>query len=171
MAKAKAKTKSVPAEVHLKKSTFSSLHDELDKLVRSISHLTGMAVPRFSMETDFENLLLHPAIDIVDDKESFKVVAELPGMGEDDIQVSISDGMLVIRGSKETSRKDQGKNYMKREIGYGRYERTISLPETVEIEKAKASFKKGMLWVHIPKKAESIKKSRELKIERMDKSK
>ena len=168
---AKAKIKPVPTEVHFKKSTFSSLHDELDKLVRNISHLTGMAVPRFSTENNFENLLLNPSIDIVDDKESFKVIAELPGLGEDDIQVSISDGMLVIRGSKEISHKDQGKNYWKREIGYGRYERTITLPESVEIDQAKASFKKGMLWVHIPKKAEAIKKSRELKIERMDKRK
>ncbi len=170
MPKTKAKKiKTAPAEVSFKKSPFSGLHDELDKLVRNISHLTGMSIPRFSMENNFENLLLNPSIDIVDDKESFKVVAELPGMGEDDIQVFISEGMLVIRGSKETSSKDQGKNYLKREIGYGRYERTIALPESVDIDKAKASFKKGMLWVHIPKKPEAIKKSRELKIEKISK--
>lgn len=168
----KAKKKAVPAaEVHFKKSPFSSLHEELDKLVRNFSHLTGMSIPRFSLENNFENLSLNPSIDIVDDQTSFKVVAELPGMGEDDIHVSVSDGLLVIRAVKETSRKDQGKNYLKREIGYGRYERTIALPESLDIDKAKASFKKGMLWVHIPKKTESIKKSRELKIEKAEKSK
>ncbi len=108
-------------------------------------------------------------MDIVDDKENLKIEVEMPGMGEEDIKVSIADGILTIRGEKETSKKDEGKNYVRREIGYGSYERTIPLPDSVDVEKAKASFKKGMLWVTIPKKPESVKRSRELKIEKIEK--
>lgn len=123
---------------------------------------------RFPFE-GFENLILNPSMDIVDDKENLKIEVEMPGMGEEDIKVSIADGILTIRGEKETSKKDEGKNYVRREIGYGSYERTIPLPDSVDVEKAKASFKKGMLWVTIPKKPESVKRSRELKIEKIEK--
>lgn len=115
----------------------------------------------------FEGLNLHPSIDIVDDKDNFKVVAEMPGMSEKEINVTLNENMLIIKGEKETSKKDEGKNYLIREIGYGSYERAIPLPEFVDLDKAKASFKKGMLWITIPKKAGGAKKARDLKVEKI----
>jgi HSP20 family protein len=103
----------------------------------------------------------------VEDKDSFKIEAEMPGLGEDDINVNIADGQLTIKAEKKTSRQDKDKNYIAREIGYGSYERTIALPDTVNIDQAKASFKKGMLWIIIPKKAEAMQRSREIKVERV----
>ncbi len=114
----------------------------------------------------FENLMLNPAVDIIDGKDHFKVEVEMPGMGEEDIKISIDSGMLTIKGEKTTSKQDKDKNYMMREINYGGYERSISLPDSVDVEKAKASFKKGMLWIAIPKKVECIKKSRTIEVEK-----
>ena len=116
----------------------------------------------------FENLKLLPALDIVEDKECFKIEAEMPGMGEKDITVTFNDNRITIEGEKSTSRKDEKKNYLSREITYGRYERTVSLPLTADVDKATASFKKGMLWVTIPKKIQQTASSKSIKIDKAE---
>lgn len=151
-----------PVNIQHLRSPFHVIQDELNKAMGSLYN--AFDLPSFNM-ANFENLTLNPSVDIVDDKESFKVEAEMPGISERDIKVSISDGMLMIKGEKETSTKDKGKDYIMREINYGSYARSIALPDTVDIDKAKASFKKGMLWVTIPKKTEVMKKSHDLKVE------
>lgn len=114
----------------------------------------------------FENLKLSPALDIVEDKDCFKIEAEMPGMGEEDVTVTFNDNRMTIEGKKSTSKKDEKKNFVSREITYGRYERTVSLPLTADIDKATASFKKGMLWVTIPKKALGKVNAKSIKIEK-----
>ena len=135
----------------------------LDKIMEDFYH--DFDLPSFPTK-EFENLMISPAIDIINDEKQFKVEAEMPGMGEEDIQIAINEGMLTIKGEKETSKQDKDKNYSMREINYGSYERTIRLPDSVDIDKAKASFKKGMLWVEIPKKADAATQSRKLKVEK-----
>lgn len=115
---------------------------------------------------EFEDIKLSPALDIVEDKDCFKIEAEMPGMSEDDITVTFNDNRITIEGEKSTSKKDEKKNFVSREISYGRYERSVSLPLTADVDKATASFKKGMLWVTIPKKAQSEISSKKIKIER-----
>lgn len=156
--------KSMPIAVESRhKNPFVTLQNELDKAMRDFYSL--FATP--SVFDKFEGLTINPSIDLVEDKDSFKVEAEMPGLGEEDIKVSIGDGILTIRGEKTASKQDENKNYISREINYGYYERSIALPDSADIDKAKASFKKGMLWVTIPKTAEAAKKSRELKIEKI----
>lgn len=115
-----------------------------------------------------ENIKLSPALDIVEDKDCFKIEAEMPGMGEEDITVTFNDNRITIQGEKSTSKKDEKKNFISREITYGRYERTVSLPLTADVDKATASFKKGMLWVTIPKKTLSKESSKSIKIEKAE---
>lgn len=149
---------------------FLSIQRALD---RAIGKFEGMETfepfhfPLFSKE-HFENVILTPRVDIIDDENHFKVEIEMPGVDEKDVNVSLSDNLLTIKAEKTVSKKDEGKMYQMREIGYGRYERSLTLPDTVDINNAKASFKKGMLWVDIPKKAESIKKPRTLTIEKAE---
>lgn len=143
-------------------SPFVSLHNELN---RALSNFSNIFEPFNFPRADFENIGLFPSIDIVDDKEHYKIEAELPGMGQEDIKVTINNGVLNIKGEKTTSKQDKDKNYLSREIKYGFYERSIPLPEGVDIEKAKASFKKGMLWVDIPKKTEYIKGSKVVQVQ------
>lgn len=114
----------------------------------------------------FEHIKLSPALDIVEDKESFKIEAEMPGMSEEDVKVTFNENRLTIEGEKTLSKKDEKKNFVSREITYGRYERTVSLPLTADVEKATASFKKGMLWVTIPKKALGQSGAKAIKIEK-----
>lgn len=117
------------------------------------------------LSSDIEKLNIHPSVDIFENEQMYKVEIEMPGVGQEDISVAIDNGILSITGKKEISKKDQGRNYLSREIGYGSYERDIALPSYVDIDKAKASFKKGMLWISFPKKMAAKKRQRELKIE------
>lgn len=151
-----------PINIQHLRSPLHMIQDELNKAVGSLYN--AFDLPSFNL-ANFENLSLSPSVDIVDDKENFKVEVEMPGISEKDIKVSISDGMLTIKGEKEISTKNKGKDYIMREINYGSYTRSIALPNTVDIDKAKASFKKGMLWITIPKKSEVMKKSHDLKVE------
>lgn len=104
-------------------------------------------------------------MDVVEDKDHFSIQLEMPGMDEKDIHLSITDNVLTISGEKSTSKKNKNKKYVSREISYGKYERSISLPSSVDVDKVKANFKKGMLWIQLPKKEETIGGARDIKIE------
>lgn len=141
----------------------TSFTSELNKIMRNFQNW----LEPFNFPSEqFEDLTVTPAVDIIDENDYFKVEIEMPGMGEEDVEVSITDSLLIVKGEKTTSKKDKSKNYMLREISYGAYERRIPLPDSVDIDKAKASFKKSMLWVDIPKKPESIKEPRILELEK-----
>lgn len=114
------------------------------------------------------NATIFPNVDIVEDDDMYKVELEMPGLSEQDIKVSLDKHMLTVHGEKSVSQKDERKNYLRREIDYGCYERSIALPDDLDTEHAKASFKKGMLWVCIPKNPETLSKKRDLKIEKSE---
>lgn len=158
------KITSIPIQHQRRENPFMALQTELDRAMRDFYNL--LESPSFPTG-DFEELTISPSVDIVEDKDNFKVEAEMPGLNEDNIKIDISDGQLTIRGEKTTSKQDKDKNYLSREISYGSYERIIALPDTVDIDQAKASFKKGMLWITIPKKAEATQRSRQLKVEKV----
>jgi HSP20 family protein len=94
-------------------------------------------------------------VDVKETDQELLVSAELPGMEEDDIDVSIADGSLTIRAEKEfESEKEEG-DYVVREREFGHVERTIPLPEYVDANAANAKFKNGVLTIRIPKKADA----------------
>lgn len=152
--------KSVPVSIR-QTHPLRSLQHELN---RAFSQFDRLFEPFNFPKMEFENLPLMPAMDIVDDEKHFKVELEIPGMDENDIKVAINNGVLTVKGEKSTSKQDKDKNYMSREIKYGMYERNIPLPESIDAQNASASFKKGMLWVNIPKKPEFIKESKEIPV-------
>lgn len=127
------------------------LHEEIDHAMQDFYNLFESKAK--SNVAIFENLRLSPSLDIIEDKTCFKLEVEMPGIGEEDIKISANENVLTIQCEKTTSRKDEKKNFLNREITYGRYERTVALPPSANVEAATASFKKGMLWVTIPKKA------------------
>jgi HSP20 family protein len=140
------------------------LQNEVDRLFGDFTDF--FSPTQFKKWEQFDNLNLAPSMDVVEDKDHFSIQLEMPGMAEQDIKVSIADNVLSITGEKSTSKKNENKKYVSREISYGKYERSISLPSTVDINKAKATFKKGMLWVDLPKKEEAKGGSRDIKVER-----
>jgi HSP20 family protein len=98
---------------------------------------------------------LHPAVDVVENKDSFVVKAELPGMKKEDVKVTLQNNVLIISGEKKQEVQEKGKTYFKTERTYGTFYRTIDLPVQVKMEEIKADFKDGILTIELPKVEEA----------------
>ena len=126
-----------------------------DFLSRKWPRLTDWGLP-VSLEKGF------PKVDIIDHDNEIEVQAALPGVSKDDLEVSINNQTITIRTSTKEEKKVEGK-YYRREITRGEFQRTLSLPENVDDEHAKASFKDGILKVTIPKTEKSKRRTIEIK--------
>ena len=107
---------------------------------------------------------LAPAVDIVEGEKAYEVTAELPGMDDKDIEVTLTDDVLTIRGEKREEKEEKGKNYRLSERHYGAFERSFEAPEGVDADKIEARFEKGVLKVTLPKKPEALKKEKKIEI-------
>jgi HSP20 family protein len=94
-----------------------------------------------------------PKVDVRETDQEVDVIAELPGMDEDDVEVSVADGALIIRGEKESEAEDRDEDYVLRERRFGYIERVVPLPDNLELDTAEATFKNGLLTIRIPKQA------------------
>ncbi|MBN2042073.1 MAG: Hsp20/alpha crystallin family protein [Spirochaetes bacterium] len=106
----------------------------------------------------FENKW-NPVIDVEEDKKAIHVTAELPGIDEKDLDVTIEKDHLVLSGEKKEEKEEKTENSLYSERTYGSFHRSIALPKGINTEKIKASYKKGVLKIDIPKEgAEEPKK-------------
>ncbi len=96
-----------------------------------------------------------PLVDIYEDSETVVIKAELPGMEQKDIEVKIENNTLVLRGERKHDQEIQKENYHRIERFYGTFQRSFSLPQTVDQEKVQATCDKGVLTVILPKKEET----------------
>lgn len=106
-----------------------------------------------------------PAIDIYEEKDEIVAKAELPGVEKDDIHVDVSDNILTIKGEKKKEEEIKEEDYYRSERSYGAFVRTVALPKDVQVDKARASFKNGLLEVRIPKTEEAKKKEFKVKVD------
>ena len=119
----------------------TSLQDELDRLFES--PMTGWA----------------PALDVYEDKESFSIRVELPGMKREDIEVSLQDGAIIISGERKEEKVHEDISIHRQERFYGRFTRALTLPMAVAGDKVKAQYKDGILAVTLPKAEEAKPKA------------
>lgn len=152
---------SAPAPVNTP-DIWRSLRTEMDRLFDNFTGRFGM-MPFF--QTRFETLtgLPSPAVDITEEEGAFKISAEVPGMAEKDIEVSLSDDTLTIKGEKRQEREENGENRYLSERSYGAFQRAFSLPDNVDREKIAAAFAQGVLTVTLPKSAKASPKKIEVK--------
>lgn len=94
-----------------------------------------------------------PAVDVFEKDDRFVVKAELPGMKEDDIDVSVVGDTLSIKGEKKTETEVKDEDYYRCERSYGTFYRSIPLPSNIDANKIEASFDDGVLEVTLPKSA------------------
>jgi len=109
-----------------------------------------------------------PKVDIAESKDAIEVTAELPGVDEKDLDVTLADGMLTVRGEKKSARdeQDKDKNWHVVERSYGSFSRAIPLPFDPDLTKVEAKFDKGVLHIHLPKPAEVAKKQQKIEIKK-----
>lgn len=104
-----------------------------------------------------------PALDIVEKEDHFLVKAEVPGFTKEQIDISVEQGILTIKGESKDEKVEEKENYYHREISCGSFSRSVQLPGDIRNEEIKASMKDGILQVEIPRT--EAKKPEPMKIE------
>ncbi len=104
-----------------------------------------------------------PAVDVVDKPDEVVIRADLPGLEQKDVDVTVQDGMLTIRGERKEEHEEKREDYYCCERSFGAFARTFPLPPGADAEKVKATFKNGILEIHMQKTKESKGKKIEVK--------
>jgi len=106
-----------------------------------------------------------PSIDVSETKNELVIKAELPGLDPKDIDISMNNGYLTIKGEKKHEKEEKDENYHLVERSYGSFTRSVRLPKEVQSDKITASFKNGVLRITLPKSEEAKKKEIKIKVE------
>jgi HSP20 family protein len=123
---------------------FQLLRREMEQLFDNVGGNAGEA------SADGGNILA-PRMDISEDDQSFKIVAEMPGARPEDVEVMVEDDLLTIRAERTQERETNRRNYHLVERSMGVFQRSMRLPAPVDASKVQASFDNGVLTVTIPK--------------------
>jgi len=134
----------------------TNLREEINRLLES---------PLGDLDRDFEFFNVgSPVLDLYEDKDNLIVRAELPGMKKEDIDVSLHDGTLTISGERKVEKRGEDVEPSRSERFFGRFQRTFTLPKSVEFNKVTATYKDGILTVTLPKTEDSKPKQIEVKV-------
>lgn len=106
-----------------------------------------------------------PNIDVAETDENVVVTAELPGVNQNEVEITVVNDVLTLKGEKKEEKEIKKENYHRVERSYGSFQRSISLPTGVQADKAKANYKDGVLTVTIPKIEEAKPKSIKINVE------
>jgi HSP20 family protein len=165
----------VPVEVQKTSSALVSdpwraFRTDLDRLFDRFTDKVGFpSFPRlfsgqWSSPGDLSASIAVPAVDVTEADGAYKVTAELPGLSEKDIEVSVSGDMLVLRGEKRQEKEEKEANYYLSERAYGSFQRSFALPDGVDRDKISAEFNKGILTLTLPKTAEAKQQDKKIEI-------
>jgi len=127
-------------------SPLSSLQSEMNRMFEDFFNQPfGFSIQRARPQA------VVPALDVKEDEQNIVVTAELPGIDRKDVEISVQEDMLEIRGHKSEERKQEEENYHVVERSYGAFSRRIALPWEVDSEQAQASMQNGVLTLKLPK--------------------
>ena len=129
----------------------TTLQYEMNRLFDDFFEEVGLKPFR---ELSAELPTFSPNIEVLETGDMLKVIAELPGLDENDISVKVEEDDLIIKGEKRHEERTEGEYFRRREVSYGAFRRVIPLTCKVDPEKAEASFQKGILRITLPKIAE-----------------
>lgn len=126
--------------------------EDMRRMQERIEQTFGTLAPTPVMRADWR-----PAIDVKETETGLVVTAELPGMSEQDVEITVEDDLLTIRGEKKTETTKDEKGWHVQERSYGAFTRTLQLPFSPKAEDVTAEFSKGVLTVTVPKPPELAK--------------
>jgi HSP20 family protein len=126
---------------------FLALRDEMNRLFENFD--TGFALDTATADWS-------PKLNVTENDKAVLVSAELPGMEEKDIEVTLHNGLLTIRGEKKQEHEEKDANFYRSERTYGSFERSLTLPCDVEEGKVEARYNKGVLNLTLPKTKEAV---------------
>ena len=141
---------------------FQSFRTEMDRLFDSF---LGGVPSLSSLRQGFPSgQMMTPTLDVKENEKEIVVKADLPGMDEKDINLTVHNGVLSLRGEKKSEHTDERENYHVMERSYGSFQRSIRLPETIDEDKAEARFDKGVLTITLPKRPEMVSAQKKIEI-------
>ncbi len=129
---------------------------DLSRMQRDFDHMFSNIFPNFG--TDSENnepISWQPRIDVVETAEAYELFADVPGVGKDDIQINLHEGILSISGERSAREVKETDSVVRLERHTGRFYRSFSLPNKIDAKKIDASFENGVLFVKVPKLEET----------------
>jgi HSP20 family protein len=106
-----------------------------------------------------------PTVDVRETKNALEISAELPGIEPKEVEVSVEDGVLTLKGARNFEKATEGETYHRVERAYGSFERSFSLPTNVDPEKVQAVYRHGVLHLTLPKREEAKPRSISIKVE------
>jgi HSP20 family protein len=107
-----------------------------------------------------------PDLDVRENTNTITIEAELPGVDEKNVTVTVANGLLTIKGEKKQEKEEKSENYYLSERSYGAFERSLRLPDTIDEGKVEAKFDKGVLRITAAKKPEAVKAERRIEIKK-----
>jgi HSP20 family protein len=141
---------------------FSALRAETDRVFDSF---LGRGFGRFpALERVEGSDAVVPSIDVHETETELVVEAELPGMDEKDISVTLNNGVLTLEGEKKSEREEKKDDYHLMERNYGSFRRSFQVADTIDADKVKATFEKGVLKVTMAKRPEAVKSDKRIPI-------
>lgn len=139
--------------------TFATLQDEVNRLFDRFTN--GMEVYLTDWEAKAPSM---PAVNVLEKDKFFKIEVDLAGISPENVDVEATDGFLTIKGEQKEECEEKENNYLRREISFGSFQRTVALPESADCRKAEALFKNGVLTLNVPKKAGALENPKKLTI-------
>ena len=127
---------------------FGGLEEELNRFFSGASPHTGRWIP---------------SIDLKETAEGYTLEADLPGLGEEDIDLTVKDNVVTLKGERKQASEVEGQGYHRSERRHGSFQRSFELPAGIDATKVTAAFDRGVLRVEIPKKEEA--KPRSIKVQ------
>lgn len=133
------------------RNPFLSLHREVNRLFDDVFRDFDSRLPSFGSLSSFGGSW--PNVEISETDKEFRVTAEIPGLDEKDVEVLLNDGVLTLKGEKQSETEDKDKRFSER--FYGQFERRIPLGVDIDEDKVEARFKNGLLQIVLPKSAKA----------------
>jgi len=137
-------------------SPFRELDDFFDRYTREIARLRSGGLD--------EGMRWRPSADIVENDNEYLIKADLPEVKKEDIDIRVENGVLTLEGERRVEKSTEGEKEHRRETYYGKFSRSFSLPEDVDVDKISAESRDGVLRVHLPKSEAKKPKSIEVKV-------
>lgn len=122
---------------------------EIESLQDHVSRMLGRGMPMFVPE---ETMDWVPAMNLEEEDEEYILTAELPGMSREDVEVEVEENVLTLRGEKKMEREEKEGRWHMSERSWGTFERSLTLPRSVDPDEIEAEFQDGLLTVHLPKR-------------------
>jgi HSP20 family protein len=135
-------------------SPFGNWFDMTSRMNQMLDNIFG--------EDDGDKTVWGPSVDVVENDDSYQIMAELPGIKMDDVKISLADNVLTVKGEKKNEISESKRSFYRVERCYGQFQRSFTLPSSVDAEKVKANLDNGVLTITLPKAEQA--KAREIAI-------